>query len=128
MDWKGINKNEVCMDEINIAVFQERLTEKIKESGLKQKELADLVGVTEVALSRYLTYPDRLPKTAVLANIATALHTTTDYLLGRDENIGFAEIKRMIARKQENFTDEERKELQNLLGNINKRLEMEEKI
>ena len=116
------------MDEINVALFQERLAEKIKESELKQKELADLVGVTEVALSRYMTFPDRLPKTAVLANIATALHTTTDYLLGREDNIEFAEIKRMIARKKESFTDEQKQELQNLLLSINNRLEMEGKI
>lgn len=112
-------------NKVDISLFRERLAEKIKERGLTQKKVADLCGVSEVAFSRYMTEEDRLPKTEVLANIATALHTTTDYLLGQNSEIEFAEIERLIARSEYHSSPEQKAELKDLLQAITNRLDSE---
>lgn len=57
-----------------------RIAELLNQLNMTQRELADKVHVTEVSMSRYIK-GDRVPKGPTIANIATALHTTTDYLL-----------------------------------------------
>ena len=57
-----------------------RIAELLTQLNMTQRELAEKVAVTEVSMSRYIK-GDRVPKGPVIANIATALHTTTDYLL-----------------------------------------------
>lgn len=63
-----------------------RIADLLKKSGLTERELADKVGVTEVSMSRYIS-GDRIPKGPIIVNIANALHTTSDYLLGIGEDI-----------------------------------------
>lgn len=87
---------------------------------MTQKELAGRIGVTEAVMSRYVS-GDREPKPDVLANIATALHTTSDFLLGI-ENKDFSQprIRRMIARNAASMTEQEKKNLLTLcLGRSN---------
>ena len=60
--------------------FGEKVIMLLKKNNIIQKELADRIGITEVSLSRYIS-GNRIPKGTVVANIANALHTTTDYLL-----------------------------------------------
>lgn len=75
-----------------------RVSELMKQEGYTQKELAQLVGVTEAAMSRYLS-GDREPKIEVVANLATALHTTSDYLIsGKNNKDDLSEIYRLVAR------------------------------
>lgn len=57
-----------------------RIAELLTQYNMTQRELADKAGITEVSMSRYIK-GDRVPKGTTLANIATALHTTTDFLL-----------------------------------------------
>lgn len=98
--------------------FAERLSALLKQQGVSQKELALLVGVTEATMSRYL-HTDRIPKSEIIANIATALHTTSDYLLGtepkNDADMDFPRIKRLIARNSASMTMEQKTELINAL-------------
>lgn len=61
--------------------FGEKVTMLLNKNNMTQRELADRVGITEVSLSRYIS-GNRIPKGTVVTNIANALHTTTDYLLG----------------------------------------------
>ena len=68
-----------------------RITDLLKRSGLTQRELADRVGVTEIAMTHIIN-GDRIPKGPIIANIANALHTTTDYLLGTEEKKDTAEV------------------------------------
>jgi len=91
--------------------FGERLQGLLRDQGVTQKELAIRIGSTEATISRYVS-GDREPKADALANIATALHTTSDYLLGieRDE-FDFPKIKRMIARNASEMTAQERRAL-----------------
>ena len=78
-----------------------RISEALKTQGITQKELALRIGVTEAVISRYIS-GDREPKPEVLANMATALHVTSDYLLGTEKegnlDSDFPRIIRLIAR------------------------------
>ncbi|MBR2614301.1 MAG: helix-turn-helix transcriptional regulator, partial [Clostridia bacterium] len=56
-----------------------RIATLLKEMNISQKDLAMMIGVTESALTRYIKN-EREPKIEVLANLATALNTTVDYL------------------------------------------------
>lgn len=94
-----------------------RIAELLKKNKYTQKELAGMVGVTEAAMTRYLK-DERIPKAEVVANLATALNTTSDYLIkGIEENEGFSEIQRLVARNASGMTDEQKMELIRILMN-----------
>ena len=92
--------------------FNERLIDLVKKSQFTQKELAGMIGVTEAAMSQYLS-GSREPKLGVIANLATALNTTTDYLINgvKDENIGYKDVYRFVTRSSKDFSDEEKMKL-----------------
>lgn len=93
----------------------ERILELLKKEGLSQKELAGMAGVTEAALSRYINN-ERQPKAEVLANIATALSTTSEYLLrGKIDETDFADLYRLVARGSKNMSADEKLKLMRLL-------------
>lgn len=58
---------------------------ELEKKGLSQKFLAEQVGVTEQAMSRYVN-GSRTPKGAVLVGIANTLGISTDVLLGNNFN------------------------------------------
>ena len=60
--------------------FGERVIKLLEEVGYTQREFAGMVGISEGALCRYLK-DLREPKMEVIANMATALNTITDFLL-----------------------------------------------
>lgn len=62
-----------------------RILKLLNEKNLTQKELAKIVGTTEVSIGRYIN-DKREPNATMLASIASALSVTTDYLLGRSSN------------------------------------------
>ena len=90
--------------------FGGRILDLLNKQNMTQKELAEIVGVTESVISRYIS-GDREPKPNMIANIATALHTTSDYLLGLDEDYSYPKIFRIIARNSSKITKEERRQL-----------------
>lgn len=98
--------------------FAKRLRKLMEESHVLQKELAQRARITEAALSRYLN-DGRIPRIDVVANLATVLNTTTDYLLGRTErdedDRDFYGIKRLVARGAKAMSQEEKLELVNIL-------------
>mgnify|MGYP006074143597 FL=1 len=88
-----------------------RIAETLKKRGITQKELASRIGVAEDVMSRYISGRREI-KSETLANIATALHTTSDFLLGiENEEFSHPRIRRMIARNASKMTDKEKKEL-----------------
>lgn len=97
-----------------------RISELLQQNGLTQRELAELVGVTEVSMSRYIK-GDRTPKAPVIANIAKALHTTSDYLLGQEEEamedseLEYYRTQRAIARNAKIWTQKQKADLVNAL-------------
>ncbi|MDE6718292.1 MAG: helix-turn-helix domain-containing protein [Treponemataceae bacterium] len=92
------------------------LGEKIRclmdELALSQKQLAELANVTEVSMSRYIS-GERDPSIETLANIATALHTTTDFLLGKesDKEFEFRNVKTLLARSAKQLTNKQKREI-----------------
>lgn len=98
--------------------FGGKIQELLKKRGMTQKELAVIVGVTEATMSRYVKNL-RVPKGEIVANIATALKTTSDYLLDKEENADidndYPKIQRLIARNASLMTAEQKKELINTL-------------
>lgn len=91
--------------------FGERLLSLLQKQGITQKQLADRVNTTEATLSRYVN-GEREPKADMLANIATALNTTSDYLLGIEKkDYDFPKIERLIARNASKMSDRERRAL-----------------
>ena len=99
-------------------IFAQRLTQLLKQHNVTQKELCELVGVTEASMSRYMN-TDRIPRSEILANIATALHTTSDYLLGKsngdDEAFDFPRVVRLLARNSASMTQEQKAQIVNVL-------------
>ncbi len=95
-----------------------RISELLTERGISQKDLSIKANITESAVSHYVN-GDRIPRGVNLAKIATALDTTTDYLLGvgettdKDEDIALA--KTLIARNAGDLSETERLELISLL-------------
>lgn len=92
-----------------------RIVETLQKQKMTQKELAARIGVTEGVISRYIS-GDREPKPEMLANIATALHTTSDFLLGiENEEYNHSRVRRIIARNSSHMTEQEKRELINAL-------------
>ena len=96
-----------------------KISELLTERGISQKELSIIANITESAVSHYVK-GDRVPRGVNLAKIATALDTTTDYLLGvgetTDKDEDFALAKTLIARNAGDLTESERLELISLLS------------
>lgn len=91
--------------------FGQRLLSLLKKQGMTQKELADRVNTTEATLSRYIS-GDREPKADMLANIATALHTTSDFLLGIEgDGFDFPKVERILARNSAKMTEKQKRAL-----------------
>ena len=61
--------------------FRKRLKKELETRRITQRYLAQITGLTEVSISRYIT-GDRVPKANVLLKICKALHVSPDYLLG----------------------------------------------
>lgn len=88
-----------------------RIAIELDKKGISQKQLSKRINLSEAVVSRYIS-GEREPKANVLANIATALSTTSDYLLGIEEDeFNHPRIKRMIARNANKMSNEEKKEL-----------------
>lgn len=111
------------MAEQNIGktTFARRTQNLMKEQRYSQAKLCELCGITQAAFSRYMT-TERIPRADILANIANILHTTSDYLLGQDSSYEFPQIKTLLANSKDNLTVNQRKELADLLLDINLRL------
>ena len=91
------------------------IKEMLEQKGISQKELAASAGVTEAAMSHYIKV-DRIPRGANLLNIAKALGTTTNILLGETgEDVSYEQINTLVARKAKDFTKEQKKALINLI-------------
>lgn len=85
-----------------MSVFSERLTMLMRNQGLSQKECAQKASITESAMSYYVKGV-RTPSGEVLARIAKALDTTTDYLLGSTDNAGIPENNNELHYLQRNL-------------------------
>ncbi len=96
-------------------IFKTRVLEQLKQMNMTQRELAEILDVNETTISRYIS-GEREPKYEVMANIATALHTTVSYLMGEnEEEYPFSKVKCILARNAGQLTPSEKRELINVI-------------
>ncbi|TPF77727.1 XRE family transcriptional regulator [Bifidobacterium sp. UTCIF-3] len=95
----------------------EQLGEKVRrlmrQYGITQAQLADYAGVSQSSISKYLSGVQE-PGAEALANIATALHTTSAALLGKPEptiETPFGFVKEYCARHGGDLSEAEVAEL-----------------
>lgn len=95
-----------------------RIKEMIEEKNISQKQLSEMTGISESAISHYIN-GNRVPRGSNLVKIAKALGTTADDLLSGDREMDkesdliFA--KSLIARNASKMTKEEKIEFISLL-------------
>ncbi len=94
----------------------EKIQELLDARNMSRKELAEASGLTEAAISRYITGA-RAPKSISLSAIAKALDVTSDELLGNvsDTKDEVDDAIRLVARNAGNVTKEQKKYLINAL-------------
>ena len=61
-----------------------RIRDLREDHDLTQKQIAQLLGMSQTGYSKYETGENDIP-TAVLIKLADFYHTSTDYLLGRTD-------------------------------------------
>lgn len=99
---------------MKVRTTTQRMKELISKKGISQKQLAKISGLTESTISHYVR-GERIPRGVNLIKIAKALDTTTDYLLGNEENEDFDYVKSLIARNSSQMTNDEKTTLVKLL-------------
>ncbi|MBR6880284.1 MAG: helix-turn-helix transcriptional regulator [Clostridiales bacterium] len=95
----------------------ERMRNLLEKKNMSQKELATTVGCTEAAISHYIK-GDRVPRASVMAKIAEALDTTSDYLMEGipcDAHTEVSYATKLIARNSCNMTLEEKRRILDIL-------------
>ena len=63
----------------------DRIKYLCKQNVITQKQLADMTGITEASISRYVN-GSREPRANSIVKLADALGVTTDYLLKEQEH------------------------------------------
>ena len=96
--------------------FKEKLEELVNLSGLKKKDIAKDIGVKPCTFAKYLS-GEREPDFKTLCNLATALNTTSDYLLGRTKSSEdpTAECYEVLTRNGEKLSKEDKVRLASML-------------
>ncbi|MDR1016378.1 MAG: helix-turn-helix domain-containing protein [Coriobacteriales bacterium] len=95
----------------------ENIKRMMELHGISQRELANRVGVTEAAMSRYVN-DDRQPRAITLSRIAAELGTTTDALLGQKspDEAGLDDAIELVARNAAQMSPEQKKRLLQLIA------------
>lgn len=90
--------------------FGKRLADLLKRSKMTQRDLAESTGLTEAAVSRYISGV-REPRAITVAQIAKVLDVTPQELLGTTTKNELDGAVRLIARNFTSLSDEQRAEL-----------------
>ncbi len=69
-------------------IFSKRVRERMHNLDINQNELADKIGVTPAAISRYLR-GSRTPKVDVIVKMSKVLGCSTDHLI----NFGYVKLQ-----------------------------------
>ncbi|MCC0695189.1 helix-turn-helix domain-containing protein [Clostridioides sp. ES-S-0048-02] len=107
----------------------DRIAKLRKELNINQKELATNVGITEASLSRYENNL-REPKSEIIVRLAKSLKTSTDYLLGINENtkinredkliiesLSVSEKTKQLLEKIYSLEEEDREAIEKMIDN-----------
>lgn len=90
--------------------FGRRLSGFLERRSMTQRDLSQATGLTEAAVSRYVSGV-REPRAITVAKIATALDVTPQELLGTSIDDDVDQAVRLIARNANDLTEEQREEL-----------------
>lgn len=92
--------------------WKEKVVALMEQNGISQKQLAQLSGISESSISRYL-HSEKRPRIDVVINIAKALNVETEYLLDESDksDSAYNSIATAIARKGNELTPEEKNKL-----------------
>lgn len=93
----------------------EKLRLLMRRQNISQRDLAKMSGVTEAAMSRYVSGA-RQPKAETLANMAVALHVTSADLLGMEPPSEIDGIYRLVARNAAAIPHDMRLKLMQILS------------
>lgn len=105
-----------------------RIREERKKAGLTMKQLGDIVGVAESAVSHYET-GRRQPNHEIMLKLSEALNVTVGYLIGADEQKenpavpSDSEVDARIWERWEQLTEQEK---QSFLAQIDAVLKLRE--
>lgn len=103
---------------MKIMLNTKRLQEELLRNDMQQVDLAEMVGVTQVSMSRYFT-GQRTPKRPILVKMATALGVTPEYLTGQETrehpDISFARARILIREYGKQWNIGQIRELMNAL-------------
>ena len=98
----------------------EKMKKLMIAQNITQKDLALRLNVQEATISRYINN-SREPNAENLANIATALNTTVDFLIGKntssETNCDFGQLKFFVARNATNLSQQEKLDIISILLN-----------
>ena len=97
--------------------FNDKLSTRLKQLGMTQRELANKVGTTEASISRYVK-GERIPNDALITKIADALEVNVSFFKdGHNEKVeDLMRINELIARNEKKMTPEEKLAIIRLLS------------
>ena len=81
-----------------------RIKKARKQEGLTQEQLAEVIGVSRSAISKWES-GDMEPTINNLAGLARVLNVSTDYLLGLDENAANRSVRDRLSPTAEKALD-----------------------
>lgn len=87
-----------------------KIAEHLSRQGLSQRELAQKVGISEVAMSRYIN-GIRIPKATILDSIAKTLHTSMEELMGQkkdDPEKCYYRVQQEIHQFKDSWSDQQK--------------------
>ncbi len=88
-----------------------RLKIKMKENNLSARQLSLKTGISEAAISKYLSGV-RTPHIEIVGRLADALNTTSDYLLGIEKTDSpYEKIANVIKENKKHLSNEEKMSL-----------------
>ena len=94
--------------------FKERVKTLMERDGISQKELANLSGISEASVSRYLS-GDLKPRMDILTNIAKVFNVSTSYLVGEEDKLiqsdAYEETLCIVTRNKSKLNDAQKAEL-----------------
>lgn len=95
--------------------FAENLRYLRKRKGFTQKELADLLKVSEITINRYETGAVPIPRSSRLKKLATVLGVTEGDLMGWQDSDLSGEVH-MLARGLQSLPEDKRRQVIGLLS------------
>lgn len=95
-------------------ITADRIKKALKNKDMTQKELAENIGISQAAMSRYMS-GSRLPRVNILKDMAECLSVTPDWLLGLDDeksyDVEYELIKKLLYRNRKYMSNETKLEL-----------------